>query len=102
MGLGFYLKKFNNFYQKTETTKPTNLDLNKDNQKIIANIAFKSRAGSTPGNVPKTNQDSFFVNKVKDGDFFGVCDGHGVNGHFVSQFLIENLISIFELFYFYF
>jgi serine/threonine protein phosphatase PrpC len=71
--------------------KSTNNEIDRSHQKIIGNIAFKSRAGSAPGNIPKTNQDNFLVNTVKDGDFFAVCDGHGVNGHLVSHFLKENL-----------
>lgn len=50
-----------------------------------------------PGNVTKTNQDvyiaipSMFGSKEKS--FFSVCDGHGVNGHFVSGFIKQNLPS---------
>lgn len=50
-----------------------------------------------PGNTPKTNQDVYitvpgFANS-KDRYFFGVCDGHGVNGHLVSGFIKQNLPS---------
>ena len=43
----------------------------------------------------KINQDSFIAHtnfgKKKDRYYFGVCDGHGMNGHFVSGFVKETL-----------
>lgn len=43
----------------------------------------------------KTNQDSLFVvknfAKVEGMWYFGVCDGHGQNGHLVSQFVKSRL-----------
>lgn len=60
-------------------------------------MSFKSRAGATPGNVPKTNQDAFIINNnfcgFKNKSFYAVCDGHGTNGHLVSGFVKNNLSS---------
>ena len=42
----------------------------------------------------KINQDAFILIEnfmVKDRYLFGVCDGHGINGHFVSDFIKEIL-----------
>lgn len=89
--------------------------------KIIQNFAFKTRAGSSPGNIPKTNQDNYIICPsfcgAKDYSFFAVCDGHGyfltlnifyylikklqllsliclgVNGHLVSTFVKHTLPS---------
>lgn len=43
---------------------------------------------------PKTNQDTYICipNFLREGmSLYGVCDGHGVNGHFVSDFIKEIL-----------
>ena len=57
-----------------------------------------------PGNITKTNQDSYIVNphinQQKDLHFYGVSDGHGVNGHLVSGFVKEMLPSNFFYFKF--
>jgi serine/threonine protein phosphatase PrpC len=46
----------------------------------------------------KPNQDSFISVKSLAGIdglwMFGVCDGHGVNGHLVSDFVKKNLPRI--------
>lgn len=61
------------------------------------NFAFKTRAGSLPGNVVKTNQDSYIVQtnflQSRDCALYAVCDGHGVNGHLVSGFVKDTLPS---------
>lgn len=76
---------------------------NKQN-KTVQNFAFKSKAGAMPGNTPKTNQDVYITvpsfGNSKDRYFFGVADGHGVNGHLVSGYIKQNLPSkIFETTY---
>lgn len=50
-----------------------------------------------PGNITKTNQDVYiaipsFANS-KEKSYFAVCDGHGVNGHFVSGYIKQHLPS---------
>ena len=64
----------------------------------------KSQAGKdSKGNI-KTNQDAFKVyeniNHIKNFNIFILCDGHGKDGHHVSQFVTEyitNKISIHPL-----
>ena len=45
----------------------------------------------------KTNQDTFIfkanINKVKDFNIFGVLDGHGPDGHFISKFASDYIPS---------
>lgn len=45
----------------------------------------------------KINQDSFIsfnnLNGIKDFNIFGVLDGHGPDGHFVSRFVSESIYS---------
>jgi serine/threonine protein phosphatase PrpC len=33
------------------------------------------------------NQDALFVHQEPSYWLFGVCDGHGTNGHFISEFI---------------
>lgn len=54
-----------------------------------------------PGAPPKKNQDIFFIDMKPDQNsqnrhYFGVCDGHGVNGHFVSGYLKIHLPMAFK------
>jgi serine/threonine protein phosphatase PrpC len=56
--------------------------------------AVKSKAG-TNGKQTKVNQDIALIDvKLPFGiKLFGVCDGHGVNGHLVSAFIKAHMIS---------
>jgi len=73
---------------------PKAFDANKfltdDNElSIIGRHYVCSRAGMLE-DKPKINQDSFIcmprfvMNNIS---LFGVCVGHGINGHFVSEFI---------------
>jgi serine/threonine protein phosphatase PrpC len=57
----------------------------------------KTRQGYIPGQK-KTNQDNFIAinnfSGIKDHWMMGVCDGHGVQGHLVSNFIKVNLPKI--------
>ena len=57
---------------------------------------YQTLGGKTYG-VKKTNQDmpAIFINinGIKGFNIFGVLDGHGENGHLVSQFLSEYLVK---------
>lgn len=55
---------------------------------------MKTKAGTT-GKHSKTNQDMAMIDvKLPFGiQLFGVCDGHGVNGHLVSFFIKIHLLS---------
>ncbi len=55
----------------------------------------KSRAGKAPGGVEKTNQDAHAELRnfcgIRNLWFFGVFDGHGINGHLVSGHVKQHL-----------
>lgn len=64
---------------------------------IIHSIGSRTKAGFN-GYSMKTNQDSFIYNKILMGDgeksFLSVFDGHGQNGHKVSQYLKLHTIEL--------
>lgn len=57
---------------------------------ILKTIKGKSQPGRNEGRISKINQDSFLImtliNNIIDFNVFAVFDGHGVNGHLVSEF----------------
>ena len=57
---------------------------------VLKNYGILTLPGKDTSGKQKTNQDSFTfitnINNVKDFNIFGVLDGHGIEGHFVSQF----------------
>jgi len=62
---------------------------------MVKKCAYKSKTGSVEGKTKKNNQDSFSINPnfggVRGQYIFGVNDGHGVLGHYVSAFLQDKL-----------
>jgi len=75
--------------KKLQDTKPIH--------NIVDCFSVKTRQGFIPSQL-KPNQDSFISVKNLAGVdslwMFGVCDGHGVNGHLVSDFVKKNLPRI--------
>jgi serine/threonine protein phosphatase PrpC len=69
----------------------------------VVGFSHKTRAGKLPTKPFKPNQDSFIIHPnfsgQKDKFIFGVCDGHGANGHSVSGFLKNNLPKNIEIQY---
>ncbi|KAL4506865.1 hypothetical protein ABPG72_001286 [Tetrahymena utriculariae] len=71
----------------------------KEEANVTSNQMFrysmKTKAGCTINKVTKTNQDSAIVNPKILSDInifqFAVGDGHGLNGHLVSQLIKKNL-----------
>ena len=65
-------------------------------KKIISNASLSRRGLNRPDEMMKINQDTLF--KVKFGDinysYYGVCDGHGPSGHFVSDFIKSHIAFI--------
>lgn len=63
--------------------------------------AYKTRTGFIPAKPSKTNQDQYFFVKhfanIKNNWLFGVCDGHGVNGHHASEHVKKHLPSNIEM-----
>ena len=64
---------------------------------LIKNSHGYSLPGKDASGKTKTNQDSFVcktnINNIQDFNIFGVLDGHGVDGHFVSEFASEFIPS---------
>ncbi|OMJ66988.1 hypothetical protein SteCoe_35980 [Stentor coeruleus] len=58
---------------------------------VILSFSYKTMTGYMPGNPAKVNQDSFITiqNLTDECTFFGVADGHGINGKEVSSFIKE-------------
>jgi serine/threonine protein phosphatase PrpC len=63
----------------------------------VKNYGVLTLPGKDTSGSQKTNQDSFVfktgINQIKDFNIFGVLDGHGPEGHFVSKFTSEFLPS---------
>ena len=63
----------------------------------VKNYGVLTLPGKDTSGSQKTNQDSFVfktgINQIKDFNIFGVLDGHGPEGHFVSKFASEFLPS---------
>lgn len=64
---------------------------------MITKYAFATRVGFIPNNPGKVNQDSYILVPSAEGPgctfkhFFGVCDGHGQNGHHASKYIKDHL-----------
>ena len=76
--------------------------LNEINSQFSKNIYIKSSkalsvAGKSEGGIKKVNQDSYIleknINEVLNFNILGVLDGHGINGHLVSQFVSRYIIN---------
>ena len=84
----------------SNTKKDFNITYNSfDPTGILKNYGILTLPGKDTSGLQKTNQDSFTfitnINNLKDFNIFGVLDGHGIEGHFVSKFAskyIPNLI----------
>ena len=64
-------------------------------KKIIKEILPYTHVGFDGEEPKENNQDNYFIYKnfmnKKDYIYMSVCDGHGVEGHFVSDFIKETL-----------
>jgi len=81
-----------------EASKQSPLRLKKAVRKVddqVASFAYLTRAGRNHDKMIKQNQDNFFVvknfAKIENLWFFGVADGHGQNGHLVSEYVKNHL-----------
>ena len=83
-------QKLNIKNKETNTNKK-----NKKSEKIqkTSQIGILWKAGMEENNKkPKINQDTYFIHDLKNGcKFIGVCDGHGQNGKYVSEFIKNNM-----------
>ena len=69
-------------------------------KKIIKNYYASSQAGKNSEGITKTNQDSYLVltkiNNFTNFNVFAVFDGHGPDGHLISQFLVRYFTDFFN------
>ena len=67
----------------------------------VARAAFKSRVGSVRGKPKLHNQDCLIVKQnlqnIRGQYLFGVCDGHGAQGHAISEYFKEQIVQTAEL-----
>ena len=71
------------------------LDKNKINKRVMK-INSCTLAGYTSPGMQKINQDNFFIKKdfLEPEQFFiGICDGHGIQGHLISEYVSKTLPS---------
>ena len=66
----------------------------------VKNVGSLSQAGKGEDGFTKVNQDSYLVVQteynLKDFNIFCVMDGHGVNGHFVSRYVMKYINMFFK------
>ena len=71
-----------------------------DQKNVVINYSFKSKTGSVMGVSKDHNQDCYIIQhdlQSQKGQYlFAVCDGHGTEGHHVSQMIKNSLISTVE------
>ena len=85
-----------NIHQINSTSNKTNNLKPEEGNYTISNYGSYSLAGTDGFRRPKTNQDSFYIKEEKiNNNFnfytFGVFDGHGLEGHLVSQAIKQYL-----------
>ena len=90
---------FNNIVpENNNLTKDMSVNYNSFNKSgWLKNYSVLTLPGKDTSGNHKTNQDSFVfkvgINQIKDFNIFGVLDGHGPEGHFVSKFVSETIPS---------
>lgn len=67
----------------------------------VNNSYAMSLAGKNKEKMTKVNQDTYFVYEnifgLSDYSIYGIMDGHGANGHFVSQFIQSEANEFFSI-----
>ncbi len=96
-------KKYHNKKQSISVFGKLNQNLLKDStiiekpkvNKKVMKINSCTLAGYTAPGIQKINQDNFFIKKdflnVTEQFFIGICDGHGMQGHLISEYVSKNL-----------
>jgi len=81
--------------KEKEKEKETPKNIKKKVRKLIKDILPYTHVGFDGEEPKENNQDNYFIYKNfmnnKDYIYMSVCDGHGVEGHFVSDFIKETL-----------
>ena len=80
--------------------QPTQGPQSKKFDNCVTKFSFATKTGFSPKNPNKVNQDSYLVlphlGEYRRTHFFAVCDGHGVFGKEVSEFVKTRLGSYVE------
>lgn len=88
----------NNDRKNSETenklsNKMEKMHINREDYIKLRKVASLSQPGKNEDGMTKTNQDSYLVmEKINNSEYFNlfsVMDGHGPNGHLVSQFITK-------------
>ena len=83
------------FSPTTSITKENTISIKDTVIKKIMKIDSCTLAGYSSPGIQKINQDNFFIIKEfldeQEQFFLGVCDGHGTNGHLVSDYITKTL-----------
>ena len=89
--------KLNNIHLNSVKTKKIQIQLE---PKIIKDYSSSSLAGKNEFGETKINQDSYLIltsiNNFTNYNIFSVFDGHGKDGHLVSQFLVNYFSDFFK------
>ena len=84
----------------TEQTIKEKKTVNALKEGRVKNVGSYSQAGKSEDGFTKVNQDSFLVLQseynLKDFNIFCVMDGHGINGHLVSRYLMKYINLFFK------
>ena len=84
----------------TEQTGKDKKSVNASSEGHVKNVGSYSQAGKGEDGFTKVNQDSFLVLEteynLKDFNIFCVMDGHGVNGHLVSRYVMKYINLFFK------
>ena len=97
-----YFKENKNNINNSSTNNNLNsyYKKNRFDKNIIKKYFALSQAGKTSDGNTKTNQDSYLVltkiNNLTNFNVFAVFDGHGPQGHLVSQFLVQYFTDFFH------
>ena len=66
----------------------------------VVRAGFKSRVGTIRGKPKLQNQDSLAIKpnlqNIRGQYLFGVCDGHGAQGHLISEYVKEQIVKSVE------
>ena len=84
--------------EESQNKKDPNISYNEfDFSGLLKNYGGVTRPGIDGNGNQKTNQDTLLsltnINKIKDFNIFGVLDGHGPDGHHVSNFASDFIPS---------
>ena len=84
--------------EESQNKKDPNISYNEfDFSGLLKNYGGVTRPGIDSNGNQKTNQDTLLsltnINKIKDFNIFGVLDGHGPDGHHVSNFASDFIPS---------